>query len=36
MMTDDEIDISDIPEADDGFFERAQLRMPKEKSSDAH
>ena len=32
-MTDDEIDTSDIPEADDGFFERATLRMPEGKSS---
>ena len=32
-MTDDEIDTSDIPEADEDFFNRARLRMPKGKSS---
>ena len=28
-MTDDEIDTSDIPELDDEFFAKAQLRIPK-------
>lgn len=28
-MTDDMIDTSDSPELDDGFFERAALRLPK-------
>lgn len=27
-MTDDMIDTSDSPELDDGFFERAELRLP--------
>ena len=35
-MTDDEIDTSDIPEADDEFFEKAKLRMPENKAPDAH
>jgi uncharacterized protein (DUF4415 family) len=30
-MTDEEIDISDIPPLDDSFFSNAQLRMPKGK-----
>ncbi len=29
-MTDEEIDYSDIPPLDDGFFERASLRLPGE------
>lgn len=32
-MTDDEIDTSDIPELDDEFFAKAELRMPKNKTS---
>lgn len=32
-MTDDEIDTSDIPELDDEFFAKAELRMPKDKHS---
>lgn len=31
-MTDDEIDMSDIPELDDQFFANAKLRMPEGKS----
>ena len=30
-MTDEEIDMSDIPELDDAFFATAELRMPKNK-----
>ncbi len=29
VMGDDDIDTSDIPEADDKFFERAELRIPR-------
>lgn len=29
-MTDDDIDTSDIPELDDGFFERASVRVPEQ------
>jgi uncharacterized protein (DUF4415 family) len=32
-MTDEEIDTSDIPPLDDGFFARAQWRMPKRKTA---
>ena len=32
-MTDEEIDTSDIPLLDDDFFAKAQLRLPKEKTS---
>ena len=32
-LTDNEIDTSDIPEADDGFFERASLRLPEGKAT---
>jgi uncharacterized protein (DUF4415 family) len=30
-MTDEEIDTSDIPPLDDGFFANAELRLPKGK-----
>ena len=33
VMTDEEIDTSDIPEASDDFFERATLRVPDGKAS---
>ena len=32
-MTDEEIDISDIPPLDESFFANATLRMPKDKIS---
>lgn len=32
-MTDEDIDTSDIPELDDGFFEDAILRLPKDTMS---
>jgi hypothetical protein len=32
-MTDEEIDVSDIPPLDDSFFANAKLRMPKDKVS---
>ena len=31
-MTDDEIDTSDIPELDDDFFARAEVKVPAKKS----
>ena len=31
QMTDEEIDTSDIPPLDDGFFAQAELRLPKGK-----
>ncbi len=31
-MKDEEIDTSDIPELDDGFFENAELKLPPKKS----
>ena len=33
QMTDDEIDVSDIPPLDDAFFARAQWRMPQKKTA---
>jgi len=32
-MTDEEIDVSDSPPLDDDFFERAEWRMPDEKTA---
>jgi uncharacterized protein (DUF4415 family) len=32
-MDDDQIDASDVPPLDEGFFARAKLRMPKKKVS---
>ncbi|MFC1463188.1 BrnA antitoxin family protein [Verrucomicrobiota bacterium] len=32
-MPDSDIDFSDIPKLDKGFFSRAQVRMPKRKKS---
>jgi uncharacterized protein (DUF4415 family) len=32
-MTDEDIDISDIPPLDEGFFTNAQIRMPKPKET---
>ena len=31
-MKDEDIDLSDIPELDDEFFENAELRLPEKKS----